>query len=192
MKVTGALRERLAAIELMVFDVDGVLTQGEIIYADQGAEAKAFDVKDGLGLRVASSAGLRLGIMSGRWSRVVERRARDLLVLDVLQRVGDKAAALRELAQEKGVALERVAFMGDDFNDREAMRLAGVSIAPADAVAEIRKQADLVTDAPGGKGAARQAVEAVLQAQGRWEEAVDKYLEGLAERERSRRVIPGK
>ena len=192
MKVTGALRERLAAIELMVFDVDGVLTQGDIIYTDQGVEAKAFDVKDGLGLRLASSAGLRLAVMTGRSSRVVERRARDLHILDVLQRVGDKAAALRELAEEKGVALERVAFMGDDFNDREAMRLVGVSIAPADAAAEIREQADLVTDARGGKGAARQAVEAVLQAQGRWEEAVDKYLEGLAERERSRRAIPGK
>ncbi len=192
MKVKGALRERLAAIELMVFDVDGVLIQGEIIYTDQGVEAKAFDAKDGLGLRVASSAGLGLAIMTGRSSRVVERRARDLLILNVLQRVGDKAAALRELAEKKGVALERVAFMGDDFNDREAMRLAGVSIAPADATAEIREQADLVTDAPGGKGAARQAVEAVLQAQGRWEEAVEKYLEGLAERERSRRAIPGK
>jgi len=82
--------------------------------------------------------------------------------------------------------------MGDDFNDREAMRLVGVSIAPADASAEIREQADLVTDARGGKGAAREAVEAVLKAQGRWEEAVEKHLEGLAERERSRRAIPGK
>jgi len=192
MKVTGALRERLAAIEWIVFDVDGVLTQGDIIYTDQGVEVKAFDVKDGLGFRVASSAGLHLAVMTGRSSRVVERRARDLHIFDVLQRVGDKAAALRELAEEKGVALERVAFMGDDFNDREAMRLAGVAIAPADAAAEIRELADLVTDAPGGKGAARQAVEAVLQAQGRWEEAVDGYLKGLAERERSRRTIPGK
>src|SRR4030065_1035113 len=126
MKVTEALRERLAAIEWMVFDVDGVLTQGDIIYTDQGVEAKAFDAKDGLGLRVASSAGLGLAVMTGRSSRVVERRARDLHIVDVLQRVGDKAAALRELAEEKGVALERVAFMGDDFNDREAMRLVGV------------------------------------------------------------------
>ncbi|MCJ7751206.1 MAG: HAD hydrolase family protein [Armatimonadetes bacterium] len=149
-------------------------------------------MKDGLGFRVASSAGLHLAVMTGRSSRVVERRARDLHILDVLQRVGDKAAALRELAEEKGVALERVAFMGDDFNDREAMRLAGVAIAPADAAAEIRDLADLVTDAPGGKGAARQAVEAVLKARGQWEKAVDAYLEGLAERERSRRTIPGK
>jgi len=192
MKVTGALQARLAAIEMVVFDVDGVLTEGDIIYTDQGAEGKAFDVKDGLGLRVAGSAGLQVAIMTGRTSQVVERRARDLRISAILQRVGDKAAALRQLAEEKKVPLERVAFMGDDLNDREAMRTAGVGIAPADAVAEIREQADLVTDAPGGRGAVRQAVEAVLRAQGRWEEAVEGYLEGLVERERSRRAVNGK
>jgi len=187
MRVSGSLRQRLAAIEMIVFDVDGVLTQGEIIYTDDGAEAKAFDVKDGLGLRVASDVGLHLAMMTGRSSRVVERRARDLHVLNVLQRVGDKAAALRGLAEEKGLSLDRIAFMGDDFNDRDAMRSAGVSIAPADAIPEIRDLADLVTDAPGGRGAARQAVEAILHAQGRWDQAVENYLAGLAERERMRR-----
>jgi len=187
MRVSGSLRQRLAAIEMIVFDVDGVLTQGEIIYTDDGAEAKAFDVKDGLGLRVTSDVGLHLAMMTGRSSRVVERRARDLHVLNVLQRVGDKAAALRGLAEEKGLSLDRIAFMGDDFNDRDAMRSAGVSIAPADAIPEIRDLADLVTDAPGGRGAARQAVEAILHAQGRWDQAVENYLAGLAERERMRR-----
>jgi len=187
MRVSGSLRQRLAAIEMIVFDVDGVLTQGDIVYTDEGAEAKAFDVKDGLGLRVASEIGLQLAIMTGRSSRVVERRARDLHVLNVLQRVGDKAAALRGMAEEKGLSLDRVAFMGDDFNDRDAMRSAGVSMAPSDAIPEIRQLADLVTDAPGGRGAARQAVEAILHAQGRWDQAVEDYLAGLAERERTRR-----
>lgn len=188
MKISGELRERLAAIELMVFDVDGVLTEGEIIYTDAGVEAKAFDVKDGLGIRVASDAGLGVALMTGRTSQVVQRRARDLRIADVLQRVGDKAAALRQYAEEREIPLERVAFMGDDLNDREAMRLAGVGIAPADAAAEIREEADLVTDAPGGRGAAREAVEAVLRAQGRWEKAVSSYLEGLVERDRARRT----
>jgi len=187
MRVSGSLRQRLAAIEMIVFDVDGVLTQGDIVYTDEGAEAKAFDVKDGLGLRVASEIGLQLAIMTARSSRVVERRARDLHVLNVLQRVGDKAAALRGMAEEKGLSLDRVAFMGDDFNDRDAMRSAGVSMAPSDAIPEIRQLADLVTDAPGGRGAARQAVEAILHAQGRWDQAVEDYLAGLAERERTRR-----
>ncbi len=192
MKVTDALEARLAAVEMVVFDVDGVLTQGDIIYTDQGSEAKAFDVKDGLGLRVAGSAGLQLAIMTGRSSRVVERRARDLHVLEVRQRVGDKAVALRQLADEKKIPMERVAFMGDDLNDRQAMRAAGVAIAPADAAPEIREEAHLVTDASGGRGAARQAVEAILRAQGRWQEAVEQYLEEIAERERSRRIVNGK
>lgn len=192
MKVTGELQARLAEIEMMVFDVDGVLTEGGIFYVDTGAEGKMFDVKDGLGIRVADSAGLKTAIMTGRASRVVERRARDLRMLDVLERVADKAAALRRLADEKGMSLARIAFMGDDLNDREAMRTAGVSFAPADAVPEIKEIADLVTDAPGGKGAARQAVEAVLKAQDRWEKAVDDYLAELVERDRSRRTAEGK
>ena len=188
MKISRAMQERLAAIELVVFDVDGVLTQGQIIYNDQGAEAKAFDVKDGLGIRVASDAGLQVALMTGRTSQVVQRRGRDLRITDVLQRVGDKPAALRQLAAGKEIALERVAFMGDDLNDREAMRAAGVAIAPADAVLEIRKEADLVTEAEGGRGAAREAVEAILRAQGRWESAVDSYLAGLCARDRARRT----
>jgi 3-deoxy-D-manno-octulosonate 8-phosphate phosphatase (KDO 8-P phosphatase) len=188
MKISPALREKLAGIELLVLDVDGVLTQGDIFYTDTGVEAKAFDVKDGLGIRVASDAGLGLALMTGRTSQVVQRRARDLRIAEVLQRVGDKASALRQYVEGKEIPLERVAFMGDDLNDREAMRAAGVAIAPADAVEEIRQEADLVTEAPGGRGAAREAVEAVLRAQGRWEEAVNSYLAGLVERDRARRT----
>ena len=188
MRISRAAQERLAAIQLVVFDVDGVLTEGQIIYTDQGAEAKAFDVKDGLGIRVASEAGLGVALMTGRTSQVIQRRGRDLRITDVLQRVGDKGAALRQLAAGKEIALERVAFMGDDLNDREAMRAAGVAIAPADAVLEIRKEADLVTEAEGGRGAAREAVEAILRAQGQWESAVDSYLAGLCARDRARRT----
>ena len=191
MKTPDELRARLAAIQMMVFDVDGVLTEGQIVYTDEGAEAKAFDVKDGLGLRVAGEAGMALALMTGRASRVIERRARDLHISDVRQRVGDKAEALRHLAEEKGIPLDRVAFMGDDVNDREAMRLAGIAIAPADAVQEIRDLAHVVTVAPGGRGAAREAVEAVLRAQDRWEAAVDGYLRSMSERDRARRTADG-
>jgi len=191
MKTPDELRARLAAIQMMVFDVDGVLTDGAIVYTDEGAEAKAFDAKDGLGLRVAGEAGMALALMTGRASRVVERRARDLHISDVLQRVGDKAESLRHLADEKGIPLDRVAFMGDDVNDREAMRLAGIAIAPADAVEEIRDLAHIVTIAPGGRGAAREAVEAVLRAQDRWEAAVDGYLRGMSERDRARPTADG-
>jgi len=188
MDVSSELRARLQNIQALVFDVDGVLTQGDIVYTDSGEEAKAFDVKDGLGIRVGIEAGLRIVLMTGRASSVVQRRARDLRIDDILQRVGDKASALRAYAAHRGLDLAQVAFVGDDLNDRDAMRIAGVSIAPADAVPEIREMADLVTDAPGGRGCARQAVEAVLRAQGQWEGAVDRYLSGLTERDRARRT----
>ncbi len=186
MKIPIGLRGRLAAIQMMVLDVDGVLTTGDIIYTDDGAEGKVFDVKDGLGLRVASDAGLVIALMTGRSSRVTERRARDLHIQDVLQRVGDKAEALRQLTTDKGIPLERIAFMGDDMNDRDAMKIAGISIAPADAVDDIREMSDLVTDRAGGHGAAREAVEAVLRAQDKWDAAVEAYLKGLSERDRRR------
>lgn len=188
MKVTRALQERLSRIQLLVLDVDGVLTAGEIIYTDTGAEAKVFDVKDGLGIRVASDSGMTVALMTGRISQAVQRRARDLRIADVLQRVGDKAAALSQYAADKGVPLERAAFMGDDLNDLEAMRTAGMAIAPADAAPEIRREADLVTDARGGRGAAREALEVMLRAQGRWEEAVNSYLKDLVERDRAKRT----
>lgn len=190
MKISRSLRERLAQIQLLVLDVDGVLTPGQILYTDSGVETKAFDVKDGLGIRVAGEAGLTVVLMTGRASAVIQRRARDLRISDVIQRVADKAAALRKLAAEKKVPLSRVAFMGDDLNDREAMKLAGAAIAPADAVEEIRALAGLVTDLPGGRGAAREAVEAILRAQDRWEAAVETYLSGLAKRDRARGGLP--
>ena len=188
MNITDELRQRLSAVRMLVLDVDGVLTTGGIVYTDSGEESKVFDVKDGLGIRVASEAGLQIALMTGRVSQVVQRRARDLHVQHTLQRVGDKAAALPTLATETGLPLASIAFMGDDLNDREAMKLAGVSIAPADAVPEIVAIADLVTDASGGRGAARQAIEAILRAQDRWEQAVEKYVQGLAERDRARRT----
>lgn len=183
MKISRDAQRRLPDIAMLVMDVDGVLTNGDIVYTDTGVEEKVFDVKDGLGLRVAATAGLQLALVTGRLSSILQRRARDLRIKTVLPRVGDKEAALRALAEDRGFPLERVAFMGDDLNDRAAMRAAGVSIAPADAVPDLLAEADVVTDAPGGKGAARQAVELILRAQGRWESAVDDYLAGLAERD---------
>ena len=192
MRITREAQHRLTEIELLVMDVDGVLTQGDILYTDAGMELKAFDIKDGLGLRVAAFAGLRLALVAGRTSPIIQRRARDLRVEDVLTRVGDKEAALRSIAQARGVGLPKVAYMGDDLNDRPAMRLAGLSIAPADAAPEILAEAGLVTDAPGGRGAARQAVELILKAQGKWEAAVTAYLEDLSQRDRGRRPAEGR
>ena len=189
MKVTRRAQSRLASMEMFVLDVDGVLTQGEIIYTDAGQELKSFDVRDGLGLRVAGTAGLRLALISGRTSSIVQRRARDLRIEDVVLRTGDKENALRMLISRHNLSLEHVAYMGDDLNDRAPMRVAGLAIAPADAVPEILEEADIVTDAPGGRGAARQAVELILRAQGKWESAVERYLAELGEQDQARRPV---
>ncbi len=138
---------------------------------------------------MAVEAGLHLVLVTGRISSILQRRARHLRIKTVLQRVGNKEAALRSLAEDRGLPLTRVAFMGDDLNDRAAMRAVGVAIAPADAVPDILAEADVVTDLPGGKGAARQAVELVLRTQGKWESAVESYLAGLSERDSYRRPV---
>lgn len=187
MKITRRAQDRLAEIAMLVMDVDGVLTQGEVIYTDAGTEIKSFDVRDGLGLRVAGTAGLRLALVSGRTSAIVQRRARDLRITDIALRAGDKVLAARGFAQQYHLPLTRVAYMGDDLNDLGPMRACGLAIAPADAVPDILAEADIVTDAPGGRGAARQVVELILRAQGKWEHAVEQYLEELAERDEGRR-----
>jgi 3-deoxy-D-manno-octulosonate 8-phosphate phosphatase (KDO 8-P phosphatase) len=189
MRINRDAQRLLPGIAMLVMDVDGVLTNGDIVYTDAGVEQKVFDVKDGLGLRVAVEAGLQLALVTGRISSILQRRARDLRIKTVLQRVGDKEAALRSLAEDRGLPLTRVAYMGDDLNDRAALRVAGISIAPADAVPDIAAEADILTDAPGGKGAARQVVELILRSQGKWEPAVEKYLAGLAERDTYRRPV---
>ncbi len=186
MKITPRAQSRLANLQMLVMDVDGVLTQGDVMYTDAGHEIKSFDVRDGLGLRVASEAGLKLAIVSGRTSPIVQRRARDLHITDVVQRCGDKELVVRALAAQYDFPLERVAYIGDDLNDRAPMRIVGIAIAPADAATDILETAEIVTDAPSGRGAVRQAVELILRTQGTWEAAVQRYLGDLAEKEKAR------
>ncbi len=187
MKITPRAQQRLPEIEMLVMDVDGVLTHGEIVYTDTGAELKSFDVRDGLALRVAGTAGLKLALVSGRASSIVQRRARDLRITAISLRAGDKELAVRNLAQQYAVSMEHIAYMGDDLNDRAPMRAVGLAIAPADAVPDILAEADLITTAQGGRGAAREVVELILRTQSKWDAAVDQYLEELAERDEVRR-----
>lgn len=165
-----ALAARCRALRLVLLDVDGVMTDGTILLLADGGEAKAFHVRDGLGIVLAQRAGLRVGIVSGRASRALERRAEELRLAPVKQGVADKGAALREVLQAEGLAAHEVAYMGDDLNDLPVMTEVGLSAAPADAPFEVRSQAFMVTDARGGHGCVREFLEAVLRARGQWEE----------------------
>jgi YrbI family 3-deoxy-D-manno-octulosonate 8-phosphate phosphatase len=169
---TRTLRERCLGVELLVVDVDGVLTGGGIVYGAAGGEAnlevKAFHVRDGSGLKLWHRAGLRSAIVTGRSSPVVEVRAAELGVARVLQGAADKLAGLTAVAAEMNLAPIAICYVGDDLPDVPAMRQAGLAVAVADACALARAAAHHVTRAPGGRGAVREVIELVLRCQGKW------------------------
>ncbi len=170
--MTQTLDERLANVDLLVLDVDGVLTDGRVIYSDRGAEVQAFDVRDGTGLALWRRAGKRAAAITGRGSDALRRRADELGLSPLIQQVRDKAVAFADLLKELKVDPSRVIAIGDDLPDLPVLKRAGVAVAVADACPEVREAADFVTTAPGGRGAVREVIERVLKAQSRWQELV--------------------
>ncbi len=168
----AAFAARCRRIRLLLTDVDGVLTDGTVLFLPGGQEAKSFHIRDGLGIVLAHHAGLRTGLVSGRSSEAVTRRAAELGMHLVRQGVTDKGAAFRAILEEEGLGPPEVAYMGDDLNDLPILTEAGLSAAPADAPLEVRAQAFMVTEAAGGRGCLREFVEAILKARGAWDEAV--------------------
>jgi 3-deoxy-D-manno-octulosonate 8-phosphate phosphatase (KDO 8-P phosphatase) len=166
-----ALAARCREIRLVLTDVDGVLTDGTLLLLPGGGEAKAFHARDGLAVGLAHRVGLRTGVISGRSSEAVVRRAAELKMAVVRQGVADKAAALREILAEEGLEARQVAYMGDDVNDLAVMREVGLCAAPADAPLDIRVEAFMVTEARGGHGCLREFLEAILRARGDWDRA---------------------
>jgi 3-deoxy-D-manno-octulosonate 8-phosphate phosphatase (KDO 8-P phosphatase) len=157
-------------VRLFVMDVDGTLTDGTLTYAADGTELKSFHSKDGAAIKLLPTVGVTPAIISGRTSTPTARRARELGIEHVHQGVGDKAACLRALCAEVGIPEAETAYVGDDLSDLPPMRMCGFSAAPADAATEVRAEAEFVADLPGGRGAVRQAIEALLRADGRWEQ----------------------
>jgi 3-deoxy-D-manno-octulosonate 8-phosphate phosphatase (KDO 8-P phosphatase) len=167
-----SLQERCARIELLVMDVDGVLTDGSIIYDDHGVELKAFHVRDGSGLKIWQQAGKRAAILSGRSSKTVAVRAAELGIQAVLQGTADKLPAYLQLVSAQGLQLEQVCYVGDDLPDLPVLRHGGLAVAVADACPEVIGEAHFVTRAPGGRGAVRETIELILHSQGLWQQAV--------------------
>ena len=160
---------KLKKIKLLLLDVDGVLTDGSIVYNDHGQESKQFNVKDGFGMKLLMSAGIELGIVTGRRSEALAHRCNDLGIRLIFDGISDKSSVLDEIQQHTGISADNIAFVGDDIPDLALMRRIGVSIAVADAHENVRANADWVTSAPGGTGAVREVCEAILKSQGTWD-----------------------
>lgn len=170
------MSDKLRRVKLLLLDADGVLTEGGIIYTDVGTEIKAFNVKDGLGIRMLISAGIRVGIVTGRSSTALRRRCQDLGIDLLFEGVNDKAALLNAISEQTGISAEDTAFVGDDLPDLPIMKRVGFSVAVADAHRILRENADMVTKARGGRGAVRQICEAILNSQGLWEKVTERFF----------------
>jgi 3-deoxy-D-manno-octulosonate 8-phosphate phosphatase (KDO 8-P phosphatase) len=170
-------RESAPGLRLLALDVDGTLTDGAILIGPQGEAMKAFSVRDGFGLALLREAGLHIAIITGRRSAIVERRAAELGIAHVRQSVSDKAQALRALCAELGINPAQAAFMGDDWPDLPAMRLAGLALAPADADPEVRARADWVASRPGGHGAVREFADWWLARRGLRQAQLQRWLD---------------
>jgi len=170
------------AVRLLVLDVDGVLTDNAVylgLVAGERVEFKRFDIQDGLGLGLLRGGPVEVAWLSGRPSEATALRARELKIGTVIQdSTARKLPALRQMLAERGLEFDQVAFVGDDLADLPAMERVGLPIAVANAVAEVTKVARWVTTKPGGHGAVREVVEALLRARGEWDEAVARYRAG--------------
>ncbi len=164
-----------AGIDLLCLDVDGVMTDGSINLDDGGVETKRFHVRDGTGIRIWTRLGYHLALITGRSGEALGHRAAELDIRHVIQASTDKARSLQELLDELSLTPSQAAILGDDLPDLPMMRKAGYAMAVADAVEEVQQAAAFVTTRAGGDGAVREAVEHLLRAKGRWDEAVDLY-----------------
>lgn len=169
--------KKAARIRLLALDVDGVLTDGRLYFAEDGQELKTFDTQDGHGIKMLQNAGIACAIVTGRNTQLVARRAKNLGIAHLLQGREDKLVALRELIGPLGIALEEVAYVGDDWPDLPAILAAGFGVAVANAHEELRRHADYVTKLQGGRGAVREVCDLLLRAQDRYDAALAPYLD---------------
>jgi 3-deoxy-D-manno-octulosonate 8-phosphate phosphatase (KDO 8-P phosphatase) len=169
------VNKKAKAIRLLLLDVDGVMTDGQVVFADSGEELKAFDVKDGHGIKMLMRSEVGVALLTGRDSSVVVHRAGDLGIEMVYQGAKDKLPVFERILREKGLKGEEVCYVGDDLVDMPVMRRSGLSISVADASEELKGSVDYVTERPGGRGAVREVCELILKAQGKWEDATSRY-----------------
>jgi 3-deoxy-D-manno-octulosonate 8-phosphate phosphatase (KDO 8-P phosphatase) len=177
-KIPAAVATRAKRIKVFLMDVDGTLTTGTVSLLSQpdgsALEIKTFDAHDGQGLSLAHTAGLRTGVITGRESAAMRRRARELNIEFVYEKQPQKIAAYEEILKKTGAQESEVAYLGDDLPDLTVMRRVGLAVAVGDATFEVKNAAHYITKAIGGKGAAREVVEVILKSKGIWQEMIDK------------------
>lgn len=175
--VWRACLSKAASVKILLLDVDGVMTDGTIIYTHEGNEIKSFHTRDGLGLRLLREAGVEVGLITARKSEAVARRARDLSLVHVYQGVKNKLEVYTRLLEELSLRPAETAYMGDDWLDLPLLVRAGFSATPADAVAEVKQVVDYVAKRPGGRGAVREICDLIIEAKGERESLLARYLE---------------
>ena len=176
-QLTDDVLERARRIKMLVLDCDGVLTDGRLILLPNGEETKAFDIKDGHAMRMAQRAGLPISIISGNRSFAVRDRAKNLEVAHLYEGAWTKIGPYEEILSAESLKDEEVCYVGDDVVDIPVLRRAGLAVAVADAVDEVKRFSHLVTDRRGGRGAVREVIEMILKAQDKWNEALARYID---------------
>ncbi len=172
---SGTPEERAKGVKLLLLDVDGVLTDGRIVYSSSGNELKFFDVKDGHGIKLIQRAGIMVGIITGRTSEIVRRRAEELGITLLYQGRFEKSAVLAEIVNKTGIIKEHIAFVGDDLVDIPVLKRVGFGASVSDAVTDVKEVAHYVSSFPGGRGAVRDIVEFILRNKGLWNSVIEKY-----------------
>ncbi len=169
------ITEKLKKIKIIILDVDGVMTDGKIIYGSNGDDVKEFDVRDGHGIKLAVRAGLDVAIITGRTSQIIARRAKELGIERVYEKALNKVEAFNDILKKGDYTAEETAYIGDDLPDIPVMRRAGFSVAVNDAVEEVAEIADYIAENAGGCGAIREILDIILKTQGKWESVMERY-----------------
>lgn len=173
--MSQTVMDKAARVNLLIVDVDGVMTDGRIVLDGVSGEYKAFHVRDGHGIKMLQREGVKVAIITGRSSEVVNRRAGELSIEIVVQGSKDKIKDYDRIIADLGIKDEEVAYVGDDIVDLPVMRRVGLAVAVADAEEYVRNEAVLITERAGGRGAVREVTDMILRAKGRWDEATERY-----------------
>ena len=169
------LEKKSKKIKLLLLDVDGVLTDGSLILRESLQELKIFNVKDGLGIKLAQAGGIEIGIITGRTSEAVKKRVDELDIKILNQGQPDKLKVYEQIKNDLGLKDDQIAYVGDDLNDLKLLQKVGLSIAVKDSCDEVKAEADYITKTPGGIGAVREVIELILKSQGKWQGLIQKY-----------------